>query len=146
MSFTRQAAYDAGLSEACLSFGLQKEALALGKMVAPIAKWGGRAMNWLGRGASVVPGVGNAAGAVLSGVGGAVQGLAQGEGLKGALTRGALSGGASLIPGGGGVVAGVAADAAADRLLAPKPPSGPAVGKMPGMIGNDHLPGMVAGT
>jgi hypothetical protein len=141
MSFSRQAAYDAGLLEACSSFGLQKEAF-LGQA----AKWGGKALNWLGRGASVVPGVGNAAGAVLSGIGGGIQGLAQGEGMKGALTRGTLSAGASLIPGGGGIVAGAAADAAADKLLAPKPPKGPAVGAMPGMIGSGHLPGMVAGT
>jgi len=142
-------AYAYGERTALGAFGLTKIALsmgAIGKGVATGAKW-------LGRGASVVPVVGNAAGAVLSGAGGAIQGFAQGEGLKGAVTRGGIQAASSLIPGGGGIVAGMAGDVAADKLLAPKPaptgmtnfkrPAGPGPSHMPGAAGQGNLPGMV---
>ena len=132
MSAYLQSAYRGGKTAAFDTFGI-KEAGAIGTAI-------GKGLQWLGRGASVVPVAGNAAAAVLGGVGGATQALASGEGLKGALVRGGLNAGAGLIPGGGGIAAGIGADLAANKLLAPK---GPATGAMPGMMGQGHLPGMV---
>jgi hypothetical protein len=92
------------------------------------------------------------AGAVVNTGLGAVQGLMNGEGLKGAVVRGAISGGTGLISSPGvGMAAGMAGDMAADKLLAPKPAPtgiknysrGPATGPMPGMAGQGNLPGMV---
>lgn len=143
MSFPSQAAYDAGRHAACSSFGLTKEAFNFGQAAKMVGKGIGVGAKWLGRAASVVPVVGNAAGAVLSGIGGGIQGFAQGEGLKGALVRGGTQAASSLIPGGAGIAAGMAADVAANKLLAPKPAPGPARRPMPGMIGGAQLPGMV---
>lgn len=131
MSFLANSAYRGGQNDALDTFGC-KEAGALGTAI-------GKGMQWLGRGASVVPAVGNAAGAILGGIGGATQALASGEGLKGALVRGGLNAGAGLIPGGGGIAAGIGADLAANKILAPK---GPAPAAMPGMMGQGRLPGM----
>lgn len=133
MSAYLQSAYRGGKTAAFDSFGI-KESGALGSVI-------GQGLKWLGRGASVVPGVGNAAGAVLGGVGGAAQALSNGEGMKGALIRGGLNAGAGLIPGGGGIAAGIGADMAATKLLAPK---GPSTAPMPGMMGQGQLPGMAS--
>lgn len=132
MSAYAQAAYRDGSTAALGAFGI-KEAGAIGTAI-------GKGMQWLGRGASVVPVAGNAAAAVLGGVGGATQALSSGEGLKGALVRGGLNAGAGLLPGGAGIAAGMGADLAANKILAP---SGPPPQTMPGMMGQGHLPGMV---
>lgn len=131
MSVYLQAAYRGGTTAALGSYGV-KEAGAIGAAI-------GKGMQWLGRGASVVPVAGNAAAAVLGGVGGATQALSNGEGLKGAVVRGGLNAGAGLIPGGGGIAAGIGADLAANQILAPK---GPPPQAMPGMMGQGRLPGM----
>jgi len=109
----------AGVRVALAHYGItEKDAGTL----ATIGRGVGAASKWLGRGASVVPGIGNAAGAVLGGVGGAIQGFANGEGLKGALTRGGIQAGANLLPIGLGIVAGIAGDAAANKMFTPKTP------------------------
>jgi hypothetical protein len=133
MSLVLQSAYSGGQTAAFGAFGVKK-AGAIGTAI-------GKGMQWLGRGASVVPVAGNAAGAVLGGVGGATQALSSGEGLKGALVRGGLNAGAGLIPGGGGIAAGMGADLAANKILAPK---GPPPQQMPGAMGHGPLPGMTA--
>jgi hypothetical protein len=135
MTLTLQTAYRGGRTAAFNAFGIKEAGIpgVAGKAL-------GRGMQWTGRALSTIPLVGNVAGAALSGVGGATQALASGEGLKGALIRGGLSGGASLIPGGGGIAAGIGADMAADKLLAP---TGPKPQHMPGAIGHGALPGMV---
>lgn len=132
MSALTQAAYRGGSTAALDAFGV-KQAGAIGTAI-------GKGMQWLGRGASVVPVAGNAAGAVLGGIGGATQALASGEGLKGAVVRGGLNAGAGLIPGGGGIAAGIGADMAANKILSP---SGPPPAPMPGAMGG-NLPGMAA--
>ena len=101
----------------------------------------GKALKWGGRVAGAVPAVGTAANAVLGGVGGVAQGLANGEGLKGGLMRAGTNIATGSIPGGAGIAAGIAGDAAMNKILAPKP-QGPATGPMPGMLGQGHLPGM----
>ena len=113
-----------GSADALEYFGV-KEAGPVGSMIGRGAGMIGKGLNWAGRAASVVPGVGNAVGAVASGIGGGIQGLAQGEGLKGALVRGGIGAGTSLIPGGGGIAAGIAGDMAANKFLAPKPAAQP---------------------
>lgn len=132
MSAYLKAAYRGGTTAAFGSFGI-KEAGAIGTAI-------GKGLQWLGRGASVVPLAGNAAAAALGGIGGATQALSSGEGLKGALVRGGLSAGAGLIPGGGGIAAGIGADLAANKILAPKSPPPQA---LPGMLNHGRLPGMV---
>lgn len=77
--------------------------------------------------ASFIPGVGTAGGAALGAIGGAGQALANGEGIKGIATRGALGGAVGAIPGGGlanaakQTVGGMAAGAVGDKLNAPAP-------------------------
>jgi hypothetical protein len=143
-----QAAYAHGTRVAQESFGLAKVAFGLpaGGMAALKA-----GITGAKRIASNVP----VAGAVINTGLGAAQGLMNGEGLKGAVVRGAISGGTGLISSPGlGMAAGMAGDAAADKLLAPKAaPStltnyqgakGPATAPMPGEMGQGHLPGFVS--
>ena len=114
----------------------------LGKVVGGI----GKALKWGGRVAGAVPAVGTAANAVIGGVGGLAEGVAnQGFTAKG-LGEGVARAGANIatgsIPGGAGIAAGVASDLALNKAFAPKAPAGPAPQPMPGMMGSGaHLPG-----
>lgn len=148
--FTR-AAYDHGEYAALGAFGLTKEAGMFGtamKSLGKILGIGGKAVGATGIGAPV--------GAVASGLGSGISSLANGENMQTAALRtgaGALSG---AMPLGSGFVAGAAMDAGIDRLAQNKPAptgntnyargaQGPAVGRMPGMIGGQHeLPGGAA--
>jgi hypothetical protein len=109
-----------GEKKAFDTFGL-KEAGFLGSAI----NMGSKALKFGGRAASVVPGIGNAIGAGLSGLGGVMQASANGEGMKGMLVRGGLNAGASLLPGGAGIAAGMGADMAANKLLGPSHPPMP---------------------
>jgi len=138
MSHPLENAYWTGQVAACESFGV-KEAGVLGQ----IGKWGGKALQWGGRAAGVVPVAGEAVGAIAGGLGGVMQGAAQGEGWKGMAARGAAGAATGAMPLGAGLVAGAASDLALDKMLAKKPP-GPQNAPMPGMMGQGHLPGHAA--
>jgi len=142
MSLHTAAAYATGQRQALAAFDLEKHAGMLGKAVGAI----GKGAKWLGRAAGTVPAFGTAANAVIGGVGGLAEGVAnQGFTAKG-LGEGIARAGSNIatgsIPGGGGVVAGLAADVALDKAFAPKTPAGPPPQPMPGMMGSGaHLPG-----
>jgi len=143
MSLHTTAAYDAGQRNALAAFRLQKHAGALGTAVG----LAGKGMKWLGRAAGTEPVVGPAANAVIGGVGGLAEGVAnQGFTAKG-LGEGVARAGANIvtgsIPGGPGVAAGVASDLALNKAFAPKAPAGPQPHPMPGAMGTGPLPGMV---
>ena len=128
MSPLHNNAYTAGQTAAHAAFGY-KEAGMLGQ----IGKWGGKALQWGGRAAGAVPGVGTAIGAVTGSLGGVMQGAAQGEGWKGMAARGAAGAATGAMPLGTGLIAGAASDLALNHMLAPKP-QGPRVAPMPGMV------------
>lgn len=141
MSVLLTTAYTAGAANALEVYAVTKEAGWLqttGRIV-------GKGAKYLGRATGMVPGVGTLAGAAIGGVGGAIEGLSQGEGLKGALVRGGMGAATGAMPLGAGFIAGAAGDAMANKMLRPKPATGPATAPMPGMIHGQHLPGMVAG-
>ena len=140
-----QAAYAYGEKTALGAFGLTKTAFAIPSGAMTALKTGIRGAKLV---ASNVP----VAGAIINTGLGAAQGLLNGEGAKGALTRGAISGVTGLISSPAiGMAASFAGDMAADKLLAKKPAPtgitsyarGPATGTMSGIAGQGHLPGMV---
>ena len=147
--FTK-AAYDHGEYAALGAFGLTKEAGWFGTAMKGVGKFlgiGGKAVG--------ATGVGAIPGAVMSGVGSGISSLANGENLQTAALRTGAGAVAGAMPAGSGFVAGAAMDAGIDRLAQNKPaptgithyrpPHGPAVGHMPGMIGGQHeLPGGAA--
>lgn len=135
MSLHLQSAYEAGQLAAVDVYGVKQAGwLASG------AQMLGKGMKWLGRGLGVVPVAGQAANAALSGGGQLISSLASGHGAKETLARTGAQMGASLLPGPGGMVGGMAADKAMDHVFAP--PAGPQPESMPGLSGGGHLPGM----
>lgn len=86
--------------DACTLYGVKAAGL-----LGTIGQGIGKGLGWLGKGVGFLPtGVGNVIGAGLGAAGGALQGLAGGEGFGGMAARagaGALSG----LPGGAGIIA-----------------------------------------
>lgn len=146
-----KAAYDHGEYAALGAFGLTKDAGWFGTAMKGLGKFlgiGGKAVGATGIGAPI--------GAIASGLGSGISSLASGENLQTAALRtgaGAISG---AMPAGSGFLAGAAMDEGIDRLSKSKPAptgitnynrgaKGPAVGPMPGLVGQQHgLPGGVA--
>lgn len=87
------------------AFGLQ----ALSKGL----KWGGKAFGFL------PTGIGNAIGAGLGGLGGVLEGVHRGEGVTGALSRGALGAASGALPLGAGIATQVGGDYLLNRALTP---------------------------
>lgn len=99
-------AYLAGATAALHSFGLEKSAGFLSSM----GQMGGRALQWGSKALGFLPtGIGNAAGAVVGGVGGALQGISSGQGWRGALAHGAAGAATGAMPLGTGMAVGAAA-------------------------------------
>jgi len=139
-------AYQQGGRAAYQTYGLTKEAFlppGIGNMVRGAGKAIGAAGKWLGRGVSVVPGLGTLTAPVINGASSLISSAASGHGLGEALSRAGTQAATGFIPGGGGIAAGMAADYAADKMFAPKPRQGPNPSMVPGMMGQGHLPGMV---
>jgi len=151
-----KAAYDHGEYAALGAYGLTKEAVNWGALAGRAAKWGGNAMKWLGRAAGVVPVVGTLPGMALAAGGSAIGSIASGENFQTGAARALGAAGTAAIPGGAGLFAGAAVDEGMDRLSKSKPAptgitnynrgaKGPAVGPMPGHVGEQHgLPGGAA--
>ena len=116
---SKKEAYHLGAAEALAAFGM-KEAGWLSTAGGRLGGWLGKGLQWGGKALGFLPtGAGNAAGAVIGGVGGAIEGLANGEGLKGVAARCALGAATSAMPFATGAAVQLGGNAVLGRALAP---------------------------
>lgn len=116
LAYEKEAAHAAGVSDAVDAFLLKTS--GMGKAIGTGLQTVGKALG------TTTTGLGNAAGAVVGGIGGAIEGLSQGQGMKGALAHGAKGAITGALPAGTGFIADAVATPLVNKALGPTPAPG----------------------